>query len=241
MNFPQIVNAEQFPQKIIWKVRDFFAILLIPLIFINGWFSSVLFSDPIDIALADSVFRGILFIAICFIYKKMLSDHWEYFNRSKWKSWAVVIVGAVLLQVVISVTRSLLPIQSTSETDQHSLDPTHIAFITLFIISFGPLFTALIEDIVFRYTLLHKLFIPNSLFRVVVVLLNSVIFGLIHYHNFDGNVLATVSFMVAGLFLNLVYIWTKNIWHVLLIHFLNNAALSLGGVILLKLVTELTA
>ncbi|MFW1753918.1 type II CAAX prenyl endopeptidase Rce1 family protein, partial [Acinetobacter wanghuae] len=45
---------------------------------------------------------------------------------------------------------------------------------------------------------------------------------------------------VAGLFLNLIYVWTRNIWHVLLIHFMNNAVLSLGGVILLKAVTMLT-
>lgn len=46
--------------------------------------------------------------------------------------------------------------------------------------------------------------------------------------------------MSAGLFLNLIYLWTRNIWHVLLIHFLNNAVLSVGGILLLKLVQTLT-
>ncbi len=34
------------------------------------------------------------------------------------------------------------------------IDPNSIAFFSLLIISLGPLFTALLEDIIFRYTLL---------------------------------------------------------------------------------------
>ena len=240
MKFQEIVRAENFPNQISWQLKDSFALLLIPLIFINAWLASLIFTDQMNIAIADSFFRGILFLILCFIYKRMLIEHWSYFNQAKWKSWVVVIIGAVLLQVVISLTKSILPISATSESFEKSIDPQSIAFFTLLFISFGPLFMALIEDIVFRYTLLHKLFIPNILFRVVVVLLNSIVFGLIHYHNFGGDLVATSSFMVAGLFLNLIYVWTRNIWHVLLIHFMNNAVLSLGGVLLLKAVTMLT-
>lgn len=240
MKFQEIVRAENFPNQISWQLKDSFALLLIPLIFINAWLASLIFTDQMNIAIADSFFRGILFLILCVIYKPMLIEHWSYFNQAKWKSWGVVIVGAVLLQVVISLTKSILPISATSENFEKSIDPQSIAFFTLLFISFGPLFMALIEDIVFRYTLLHKLFIPNILFRVVVVLLNSIVFGLIHYHNFGGDLVATSSFMVAGLFLNLIYVWTRNIWHVLLIHFMNNAVLSLGGVLLLKAVTMLT-
>ena len=146
----------------------------------------------------------------------------------------LVIVGAVLLQAVISLTRSILPVGASREAES-AIDPNSIAFISLLIISLGPLFTALLEDIIFRYTLLQKLFVSPWLWRVVLVLLNSILFGLIHYYNFDGNLVATVSFMAAGLFLNLIYLWVRNIWHVLLIHFVNNAVLSLGGVILLKI------
>jgi uncharacterized protein len=240
MKFSKIVQAESFPQTIHWQLRDTFALLMIPLIFINSWLAAKLFVDPVNIAFADSFFRGILFLAICFIYKSMLVEHWQYFNKAKFKSWALVIVGAILLQVIISLVKSVLPIQPSTE-EKEGVDPASIAFFTVLFISLGPLFTALIEDIVFRYTLLQKLFIPVIWIRILVVALNSIIFGLIHYNNFDGNILATTSFMVAGLFLNLIYIWTKNIWHVLLIHFVNNAVLSLGGIILLKIVTTLSA
>ena len=145
-----------------------------------------------------------------------------------------------MLQVVISLTRSFLP-TGASEGNENQLPSSQIAFISLLLISLGPLFTALLEDIIFRYTLLQKLFVKPCLWRIVLVLLNSILFGLIHYYNFDGNVIATISFMAAGLFLNLIYLWTRNIWHVLLIHFVNNAVLSLGALILLEILQKLNA
>lgn len=232
----KVVHAEAFPQQIQWQYRDTFVLLLIPLIMLNGWLASLLFSQATQIALVDSIFRGGLFLVLCYLYKEMLIRHWQYFNRVSLKSWLLVIVGAIVLQGLISITRAFLPMHhSVNPIEEAPIDPQTIAFIPLLFISLGPIFTALIEDIVFRYTLLHKLFVPKIGIRIILVLLNSILFGLIHYHNFDGHLIATVSFMVAGLFLNVVYLWTRNIWHVLLIHVLNNAVLSLGAVILLKL------
>ncbi|SPL71013.1 CPBP family intramembrane glutamic endopeptidase [Acinetobacter stercoris] len=238
-SFVQRVRAENFPEKIVWTMRDTFAILILPFIFLNTYVLSFFNLSQIHIGLADSIFRGVLFVLVCILYKNMLIQHWKFFRAAFWRSSLLVIIGAILLQVVISVTRQFLPI-SGSDTTENSIDIQDIAFLSLLIVSLGPLFTALLEDIVFRYTLLHKLFIQPLIWRIILVLLNSILFGLIHYHNFDGNVIATISFMVAGLFLNLIYLWTGNIWHVLLIHFLNNAVLSLGGIILLKIVSVLS-
>lgn len=234
MNFTQLVRAESFPQRISWQWRDTFALCILPLIFLNSWLLERVFGLSVNAGIGDAVFRGVLFLAVCWLYKTILFEHWQKYKQAFWRSSFVVILGAILLQVVISVTRSILPVGSSSETES-SIDPNSIAFISLLMISLGPLFTALLEDIIFRYTLLQKLFVSPWLWRVVLVLLNSILFGLIHYHNFDGNLIATVSFMAAGLFLNMIYLWTRNIWHVLLIHFVNNAVLSLGGVILLKI------
>ncbi|WP_180035838.1 MULTISPECIES: CPBP family intramembrane glutamic endopeptidase [unclassified Acinetobacter] len=234
MTFTQLVRAESFPTHIYWQWRDTFALCILPLILLNSYVLDQFFGVSAQVALGDSIFRGILFIAVCWLYKTMLYTHWQKYKQAFWRSSLLVVVGAVVLQVVISFTRSLLPVGESIEKES-TLDPNTIAFFSLLIISLGPLFTALLEDIIFRYTLLQKLFIQPWLWRVILVLLNSILFGLIHYHNFDGDLIATISFMAAGLFLNLIYLWTRNIWHVLLIHFVNNAVLSLGGVILLKL------
>lgn len=225
-----ITAAENFPSSIYFKKRDFFALAIIPLIVTINLISLTLFEDKITLGLIDTIGRGVLFIAVCFIYKTMLIKHWIQFKKSRLSSWLLVIVGAVVLQVVITLTRSFLPTNSISNNKNEDALVINLA---IFIISFGPVFTALLEDIVFRYTLLHKLFIPNLSIRILVITLNSILFGLIHYYNFDGNVISTISFMTAGLFLNLVYIWTRNIWHVLLIHALNNFVLSILAVIIL--------
>ena len=234
MTFTQLVRAESFPTHITWQWRDTFALCILPLILLNSYVLDQFFGVSAQVALGDSIFRGILFIAVCWLYKMMLYTHWQKYKQAFWRSSLLVVVGAVVLQVVISFTRSLLPVGESIEKES-TIDPNTIAFFSLLIISLGPLFTALLEDIIFRYTLLQKLFVQPWLWRVILVLLNSILFGLIHYHNFDGDLIATISFMAAGLFLNLIYLWTRNIWHVLLIHFVNNAVLSLGGVILLKL------
>ncbi|WP_180157562.1 CPBP family intramembrane glutamic endopeptidase [Acinetobacter sp. YH12045] len=234
MTFTQLVRAESFPTHISWQWRDTFALCILPLILLNSYVLDQFFGVSAQVALGDSIFRGILFIAVCWLYKMMLYIHWQKYKQAFWRSSLLVVVGAVVLQVVISFTRSLLPVGESIEKES-TIDPNTIAFFSLLIISLGPLFTALLEDIIFRYTLLQKLFVQPWLWRVILVLLNSILFGLIHYHNFDGDLIATISFMAAGLFLNLIYLWTRNIWHVLLIHFVNNAVLSLGGVILLKL------
>ena len=234
MTFTQLVRAESFPTHIYWQWRDTFALCILPLILFNSYVLDQFFGVSAQVALGDSIFRGILFIAVCWLYKTMLYTHWQKYKQAFWRSSLLVVVGAVALQVVISFTRSLLPVGESIEKES-TIDPNTIAFFSLLIISLGPLFTALLEDIIFRYTLLQKLFVQPWLWRVILVLLNSILFGLIHYHNFDGDLIATISFMAASLFLNLIYLWTRNIWHVLLIHFVNNAVLSLGGVILLKL------
>lgn len=239
-SFIALVRAESFPQNITWTMRDRFALLLLPLIFFNGYFFQKMGLSDVALGQVDAVCRGLLFVVVYMLYKDMLYGHWQKFKQAFWRSCVLIVVGAVLLQVVISLTRSVLPVSSSISDDGARISPDTIPFLSLFIISLSPLFTALLEDIVFRYTLLHKLFVQPWLWRVVLVLLNSILFGLIHYHNFDGNVIATISFMTAGLFLNLIYLWTRNIWHVLLIHFLNNAVLSLGAVILLKIITSLT-
>ena len=223
--------ADHFPFHIKIELKDIFAVLLIPMIFLNAYISRLFTGVEIELAFADSIFRGILFLLICLIYRKMLGEHWKKFNAAKWQSWILVIAGAILIQVIIHLTRIMLPLEHKPVPEvKNDIDLTKPSLIIL-LIAMGPIFTALIEDIVFRYTLLSKLFIPGTLWRTTLVLLNAVGFGLIHYNNFGGDILATVSFMSAGLFLNLIYIYTRNIWHVLLIHTLNNFVLSIVALI----------
>ncbi|MBB3696039.1 CPBP family intramembrane metalloprotease [Flammeovirga yaeyamensis] len=236
MNFNLKITRpnEPFPDKIKYQLKDIIAFLSIPLMFINGYVLLTYFDlQKETVAVADALLRGFLFFILIYLYKDVLQTHWKYFNQSKRNSWLLVILGGILLQIIISITKKLLPeIDAVASQGtplfQNQNGLPEISF-SLFLITLGPVFTSLIEDITFRYLLLHKLFLDNKIWRVVLVVFNAVIFGLIHYNNFGGHIIATVSFMTAGLFLNLIYLYTRNIWHVFLIHCLNNFILSVLG------------
>ena len=60
MTFTDLVRAEQFPTRIDWQWRDTFAICIIPLILLNGYFLEHIFGQSVNVAIGDTVFRGIL-------------------------------------------------------------------------------------------------------------------------------------------------------------------------------------
>lgn len=60
----------------------------------------------------------------------------------------------------------------------------------------------------------------------------SALFGAIHYYNF-GSFVGTIPYMAAGILFNLVYLWRRNLWHVILMHLLNNFVLTFGALVLL--------
>ncbi|WP_340082565.1 type II CAAX endopeptidase family protein [Terribacillus sp. FSL K6-0262] len=242
--FTAKVSAEDFTKES-WAMRDYAALILVPLIFIVGLIMDRLSTSGLLPAMVDTSLRLFMFIAILFIYGRMLRQHWTKFGQAWKRSILLVIAGAVVLQILISFVRSFLPVHGGSvEADTSAwIDPATVGpgmFIALFYLALGPILTALIEDIVFRYTLLGKLFHGSAFRKIIILILNSILFGLVHYYNF-GSVMGTIPFMFAGLFLNIIYLWTRNIWHVLLIHALNNTVLSIGGLFLVGLLRLLGA
>ena len=75
MTFTQLVRAESFPTHISWQWRDTFALCILPLILLNSYVLDQFFGVSVQVALGDSIFRGILFIAVCSLYKTMLYTH----------------------------------------------------------------------------------------------------------------------------------------------------------------------
>lgn len=231
--FTELVVAADFSENV-WTKKDYFALLLIPLIFLISFITQYFSARNILPALIDTSLRLIMFISLIVVYGPMLRKHWSKFKLA-WKQSVLLIVGgAITLQILISVVRSLLPTNNNIDTEIPPLiDPLTASpemFMLLFYISLGPIVTALIEDTVFRYTLLGKIFHGGFVKKALILILNSILFGLIHYFNF-GSVIGTIPFMFAGLFLNIIYLWTRNIWHVLLIHTLNNGVLTFGALL----------
>lgn len=237
------VRAEQLPTRLDWHARDTIAVLAVPAIFLGGWLSGLVSTDPGPRVVADTALRIVVFAVLVVANAPMLARHWRAFRRATWRSIGLVIAGMVAIQVVISVLGAVLRAAGAGQTSgadasARAADTTTLAFGILLFASLGPLVTALIEDFAFRHTLMLTLPVWTSpLLAALVVLANAPVFGAIHIHSFGGHWLLTLPYAGAGLLMNLVYLWTRNVWHVLLMHGLNN--LLLAGPVTLLLVTVL--
>jgi len=226
--FLQRVRAEALPTRFSWYARDWVALLAVPAIFIGGWLVMAATEDRATIAISDTIVRIMLFTALVVANRSLLARHWRRFWAAPWRSAGVVVAGLIVVQVIVSVVKAALrPFVDHGVADgQGSEQPLAIGI--LFFASLNPVVTALIEDFTFRHTLLLKFPIWNRYtLAASLTVLNALVFGAIHIGNFEGQWLLTLSYAGAGLLMNLVYLWTRNIWHVLLMHGLNNFIL--GG------------
>ncbi|MBA2760467.1 MAG: CPBP family intramembrane metalloprotease [Segetibacter sp.] len=76
---------------------------------------------------------------------------------------------------------------------------------------------AFVEEVLFRGYLLNNLM--QSMNRWIALIISAVLFALFHGSNPDINVIAIVNIFLAGLFLGLNYIYTKNLWFGIFFHF----------------------
>jgi uncharacterized protein len=85
-------------------------------------------------------------------------------------------------------------------------------------ISFGlMLIIAFYEEIVFRGYILNNLM--ESAGKWIALLISAIIFALAHIVNPDFSVLGAVNIFLAGILLGLNYIYTKNLWFSIMLHF----------------------
>lgn len=209
-------------------LKEWMSLLIIPVMYGCMYFAFWLTKSSLTVDIVDTIIRLSLMGLLIYLFRDTLKSQWISFRNLNKRKWFVIFGGAILLQIVISVTRIYAPSVEPKEVEMlKGLDfdvmksSWSIYFIMLFT-SLSPLATALIEDITFKHTLLRKVLSNSAICNILIVILNSILFGAIHYGNFGNSVINTIPFMAAGLFLNLVYLKTKNLWHVLLIHLINN-------------------
>ena len=227
-----------------WVVSDSLALVVIPLIFIVSAVTVALTGVSVVAGVVDSLIRVGLCLILLWLYRAVLVDHWAKFREHLWRNIGVVVGCAILLQVVISAVQLLLPRRAASGVDTPPLiDPVTAQgwdIAILFVVALGPLAIVMVEEAVFRHTLLVKLpWWRNRATAVIGILLNGALFGAIHFNNF-GSLLGTVPYMVVGVLMNLLYLWRRNLWLVMLIHLVNNAVLTIGGLTLLLILRNFT-
>ena len=227
-----------------WMASDWLALIAIPLIFAVGKITVALMGVSVSAGIVDSLVRVGLCVALLWMYRSLLADHWAKLMEHRWRNVGIVLLGAVMLQVVIGAVQLLLPRRMSSGGDTPALiDPATaqgLDIVILFIVALGPLAIVMVEEAVFRYTLLAKLpWWSNKATAAIGILLNGALFGAIHFYNF-GSLVGTVPYMVVGVLMNLLYLWQRNLWLVMLIHLVNNAVLTMGGLTMVLILRNFT-
>jgi len=85
-------------------------------------------------------------------------------------------------------------------------------------ISFGLMvIIAFAEEIAFRGYILNNLL--QSLNKWIALLVSALIFALAHLDNPDFSIIAAVNIFLAGILLGINYVYTKNLWFGIMLHF----------------------
>ena len=124
------------------------------------------------------------------------------------------------------IPSELLQLRASANPSPQTLNPswTVLAAIIPFIAPFT-------EELTFRYLLLGKF--SSKFLRVIMLFIQGILFGLIHWTTFNGNVYAMIPYMVLGVYLGLIYLLSENIWGSIMVHWMFNTMNSMLPALLL--------
>lgn len=105
----------------------------------------------------------------------------------------VLVAGTFLLLRVVRglIPSQLLELPSSNSDSAQILSPSWAVLATV-----APFLAPFAEELTFRYLLLGK--VTNRALRLIMLFVQGILFGLIHWNNFNGNIYAMIPYMVLG-------------------------------------------
>jgi membrane protease YdiL (CAAX protease family) len=210
-------------------LRDFISLLVIPLMFLVSYLITLFpQSRNTTFMIMSTLALQVAAVAvIVMLNHRLLADAWHSYRRQLWLKVIICILGAVALHALLYGVRLLLPAAPVAAApDEAGADMSTLPSLLVILASLPPTLAPFLEEPVFRHVLFYR-FRSNAFLLVLFFFISSVLFGLIHFMNFGGNLIQTIPYMVVGACFALVYLFTKNIWYPLGIHFVFNLSNSL--------------
>lgn len=159
-------------------------------------------------------------ITICCIYYRRFRVRNELYTlplepviKNKIHSPLAIVYGIILLFAANIVIEPILIFFPESMMEYISMLGKIDIYYIITIVALAPLF----EELVFRGIILNDIKRRHN--TLVAVIVSSVIFGLIHF-----NIVQSISATLMGAILAYVFLATKSIWAVVLLHFLQNGS-----------------
>ncbi|WP_180946893.1 CPBP family intramembrane glutamic endopeptidase [Peptostreptococcus faecalis] len=217
-------------------IKTFITLIIIPLQLLLG--ELIVKIPSIN---SDMNMRGVLTLSIAFIgflivvllNKNLLKRDFKVFKKSLWKNIGISIICVILMHLLLYIVR--LPLDNLSASKE--MDVMSLPLMLSIPLSLIPLMAPFVEEIVFRHHLFYR-FEKKSV-RIFMFFVSAILFGLIHFNNFNGDIIQTIPYMFMAMFFNLIYLYSKNIWNSITVHFIFNGMnvfMGILGLILLKIV-----
>ncbi|MCH5462598.1 CPBP family intramembrane metalloprotease [Lactobacillus sp. LC28-10] len=171
----------------------------------------------IRIILVDLIFLIGLCTAI-YVYHDVLSDHWHRFKHHLGSGLLVAICGVIAAYMLLSAVRQGLTLVGLASSGSSTIMSIQTAGLAL-VASLTTLMAPFAEEIVFRHALFYQ-WRGRGAFTWLMLIVSSIAFGLVHWNNFHGEIVQMIPYMFVGALFGLIYYFSRNIWQVILTHFL---------------------
>lgn len=213
-----------------WERKDLFGLIVLPLELLigNNLIRLPFFKENPFYFLIGGISVNILaFVVLLMLYKSTLKKQWQQYRQHLWRNLLLALVLVVISHLLIQFIRGALPenlIKIPTDTADSGILQTDFKenrqLVALFLAALPSFIAPFSEELVFRYLLVGKA--PNHFIRGTMLFIQAILFGLIHYANFNGNLYATIPYMTVGFFFGLIYLVYRNIWGSLMVHWIFN-------------------
>lgn len=205
----------------VWKKKDYLGLCIIPLEFLVGtllgrlpWGENKLLAITVNLSI---FFAG--FLIMLFLFKDVLKEQWKLYKKNKlWLKLFLNIISVIGAFGILAVTKSLIN-KPLSINDPDALSFSMISI--MLISSIQPFIAPFAEELTFRYLLFQK--IPKGILKIGMLFVSSILFGLIHINNFNGDWMQTIPYMIIGVYFALICYFFKNIWGSIITHWIFNS------------------
>lgn len=208
--------------------------LLIPFVELGlGSFFNERVSGQFMKATVATGFGLIAFLLAIYLFKDVLGVAWHKYRKHIWRNLGLSLLGTIACYAILSVVRSgmtaLNLLAPVTTPDVLSLQTAATGVYA----SLPVLMAPWTEEIVFRHAMFYQFKSKGKLVYWLLFFVQAILFGLIHWFNFNGQIMQMVPYMVIGAWFGLMYTWGKNIWFNIFSHFFFDIMTPLAAVALL--------
>lgn len=169
-----------------------------------------------NVAIAFIGFAGSLVL-----FGNVLKKAWPSFRQHLWRNLALAILGVIAAHLLLMLVRNLLSFIAGASITAGAASYETLSMQTASLTLFGSLTSLMApfsEEIIFRHVLFYQ-WKGRGILTGIMLFVSSISFGLVHWNNFDGQIIRMIPYMCVGLFFAVIYYFSKNIWQNIMTHF----------------------